>query len=160
MAELSPAKTFIALAVVAAIAEPACAAPMARTLPAALAAKGAETALAACAAQGYHVTVTIVDREGVTRALIVGDGAGPVSISTSRRKAYTSAALGISTGVMQGQPAPPAAIDPDILPLAGGLPIKSGDEVIGAIGVGGADRSDKDEACAQAGLDVIESGLQ
>ena len=136
------------------------AAPMARSLPIALAAKAAEAALSACTAQGYRVTVTIVDREGVTRAQLVGDGAGPVSISTSRRKAYTSAALGIPTSLMASQPAPPVSVDPDILPLAGGLPIVSGDQVVGAIGVGGADRSDKDEACAKAGLDSISEALK
>ena len=131
-------------------------------LPARLAVRAADAALNACAAGGYRVSVSIVDREGVTRALIVGDGAGPISITTSRRKAYTSAALGISTGDMQRQPPPPRPvlqIDPEILPLGGGLPIRRGDAVIAAIGVGGADRPDKDEACAQAGLDAIKADL-
>jgi uncharacterized protein GlcG (DUF336 family) len=35
-----------------------------------------------------------------------------------------------------------------------------GDEVIGGIGVGGAPGGDKDEACAQAGLDKIKERLQ
>ena len=132
-----------------------------RVLPAALALEAAEMALSTCTAQGFRVSVSIVDREGIQRVLIVGDGAGPVSITTSRRKAYTSAALGVSTGDMQRQSngAPPPPIDPEILALAGGLPIRAGDQVIAAIGVGGADRSDKDEACAAAGLDKIKDRL-
>ncbi|HEX7759365.1 MAG TPA: heme-binding protein [Caulobacteraceae bacterium] len=134
-------------------------------LPARLAIRAAAAALAKCDADGLHVSVSIVDREGVTRVLLVDDGAGPVSITTSRRKAYTSAAFGISTGDLARMPPPPSngpplVIDPEILPLAGGLPIRRGDAVIAAIGVGGADRSDKDEACAQAGLDSIRDQLK
>jgi len=36
--------------------------------------------------------------------------------------------------------------------LGGGLPIKAGNEVIGAIGVSGSPGADKDEACATAGI--------
>ncbi|HVV70848.1 MAG TPA: heme-binding protein, partial [Verrucomicrobiae bacterium] len=54
-------------------------------------------AIEACEAKGYTVSATIVDREGVTRVSLMGDGAGPVSVSTSYRKAYTAAALGITT---------------------------------------------------------------
>jgi uncharacterized protein GlcG (DUF336 family) len=35
---------------------------------------------------------------------------------------------------------------------AGGVPIKAGNDVIGAIGVSGAPSGDKDEACANAGI--------
>jgi uncharacterized protein GlcG (DUF336 family) len=42
---------------------------------------------------------------------------------------------------------------------AGGLTIKLGDEVIGAIGVGGAPTAQADEACARAGLDKIRDRL-
>lgn len=140
-----------------ALAEPT--PPLAETL----AVKAAQSALGACESQGLRVSVSIVDREGVQRILLVGDGAGPIGVATSRRKAYTAAALGISTGDMQRQPPPPGSanlqIDPEVLPLAGGLPIRRGDVVIAGIGVGGADRSDKDEACAQAGLDAIKDHL-
>ena len=67
------------------------------TLPVLVALKAAEAALKACTDQGLTPTVTISDREGVARVVLVADGAGPVSISTSRRKAYSAASLGIST---------------------------------------------------------------
>ena len=44
--------------------------------------------------------------------------------------------------------------------VAGGVVIKSGDEVIGAIGVGGAPGGDKDEVCAQAAVAKIANRLQ
>ena len=47
-----------------------------------------------------------------------------------------------------------------ILILGGGLPVKAGEELIGGIGVGGAPGGDKDEACAQAGLDKIKNRLK
>ena len=36
--------------------------------------------------------------------------------------------------------------------LAGGMPVKAGSEVVGAIGVSGSPGGDKDEACANAGI--------
>jgi uncharacterized protein GlcG (DUF336 family) len=38
--------------------------------------------------------------------------------------------------------------------------LKVGDEIVGAIGVGGARGSENDEACALAGLERIQSRLK
>ena len=43
---------------------------------------------------------------------------------------------------------------------AGGLPIKVGEDVIGAVGVSGSPGGDKDEACAKAGLDKVADQLK
>jgi uncharacterized protein GlcG (DUF336 family) len=43
---------------------------------------------------------------------------------------------------------------------AGALTIKLGDEVIGAIGVGGAPSAEADEVCARAGLDKIRDRIR
>jgi uncharacterized protein GlcG (DUF336 family) len=40
------------------------------------------------------------------------------------------------------------------------LPIKIGDDVIGAIGVSGAPGGEKDEACAKAAIDKIADQLK
>jgi glc operon protein GlcG len=135
------------------------------TLPVLVALKAAEAALKSCTDQGLTPTVTISDREGVARVVLVADGAGPVSISTSRRKAYSAASLGISTAQLAKNAAEmhiiPQSVDPELLPLPGGFPIVSHNVVVGGIGVGGADRgtSSADESCAQAGLDSIKSQL-
>ncbi len=42
-----------------------------------------------------------------------------------------------------------------ILILGGGVPIKVGDEMVGAIGVGGTPSAVEDDACANAGLDAV-----
>ena len=42
----------------------------------------------------------------------------------------------------------------------GGVPIKVGNEVIGAVGVSGAPGGEKDEACANAGIAKVAGSLQ
>lgn len=48
---------------------------------------------------------------------------------------------------------------PGFLLLAGGVPVKSGDQVIGALGVGGAPGGHLDQACALQGLETIKTAL-
>ena len=132
-------------------------------LPVLLAVKAAEAALGACVAQGLTVTVTVTDRDGVARVILLGDGTGALSIITSRRKAYTAAALGITTEQLvknlSGSGMDLGIIDPELVALAGGIPILRHNVVIGALGVGGADRGDADVVCAQAGIDSIKNEL-
>ena len=134
-----------------------------KMLPASAAVEAAQTAIATCKGQGYNVAATVVNREGTPDVLIVGDGAGRLSSEISRRKAYTAASLRVSTMDFNKRVAGggfnPSAFDPQLVTAAGGLPIKVGNETIGAIGVSGAPGGDKDEACAKAGLDKISSML-
>ena len=135
-----------------------------KVLPAKLAVEVAEATIAACKAQGYNVSVTIVDRIGNTKLLLVGDGAGGLGRELSRRKAYTSAVLRVSTIDLAKRVATPGAFNPTVYDTqmviaGGGLPIKAGDETVGGIGVSGAPGGDKDEACANAGLDKIKNQL-
>lgn len=143
---------------VSAIAQVHSAAPTPE-LPLSVALKAAQATLAACA--DPTATVTVTDHEGVARVVLVGDAAGPVGISTSRRKAYSAAATGMTTSklaqFLTDNHANPTLVDPELLPLPGGVPIISHGVTIGAIGVGGGHR---DEACAQAGLDSIKNELE
>jgi uncharacterized protein GlcG (DUF336 family) len=54
---------------------------------------------------------------------------------------------------------PPPSIDGTIA-LGGGMPIRAGDQILGAIGVSGAPGQDKDEACANAGLAAVAARLK
>ena len=87
------------------------------------------------------------------RALTLGD--------SSRKKAYTAASLRRPTSefaeLIAKNPAVQGLRDmnEDILILGGGLPINMGGEVVGGIGVGGAPGGHLDDACAQAGLNII-----
>jgi uncharacterized protein GlcG (DUF336 family) len=140
--------------------------PLEKTLPQALAVEAAQEALVVCQQQGYRVSVAVVDRAGLVRALLRADGAGPHTLDSSSRKAYTSASLRRATEelakMVAGDPAIAGLRDMNerILILGGGLPIKAGEEVIGGIGVGGAPGGDKDEACAQAGIGKIKARLK
>jgi uncharacterized protein GlcG (DUF336 family) len=140
--------------------------PVEKVLPLSVASEAALAALSTCEKEGYRVSVAVVDRSGLVRSLIRGDGAGPHTLDSSRRKAYTAASLGRPTGemanVVSGNPANEGLRDmnEDILILAGGIPIRAGDEVVGGIGVGGAPGGEKDAACAQAGLDKIKDRLK
>ena len=49
---------------------------------------------------------------------------------------------------------------PGFLLLGGGVPVRAGDEVIGAVGVGGAPGGHLDEECANAGLQAIAGKLR
>jgi len=121
----------------------------------------AEHAVAACTEDGYKVSATVVGPAGVTKALQRADGAGPHTVYSSSRKAFTAASLGVSTAELAKIAAkhPTAAglrdMGPRILILAGGLPIKADDQVVGAIGVGGSPGGDLDQACAQAAIDAV-----
>jgi len=140
--------------------------PIEKYVPLSLANEAAAMALSACEKQGYHVSAAVVDRSGLIRIQIRGDGAGPHTLDSSRRKAYTAASLGRPTadlvGIVTGNPANEGLRDMNesILILAGGIPIRAGEEVVGGIGVGGAPGGDKDAACAQAGLDRIRDRLK
>jgi glc operon protein GlcG len=48
------------------------------------------------------------------------------------------------------------ALPPDFTPLQGGVPIKHGDQIVGAIGVSGATSAAQDEEVAKAGAAAVE----
>ena len=49
---------------------------------------------------------------------------------------------------------------PGFLLLGGGVPIKVGNEVIGAVGVGGVSGGNLDEQCAMVALDKVKDQLK
>lgn len=122
-------------------------------------------AVQACAEKGFAVTATVVDRMGVVRAVQRADHAGPHTVAASQQKAYTSASARNTTLAMMetAQKNPGAANLTDIpgfLLLGGGVPVKAGDEVIGAVGVGGAPGGHLDEQCAVAALESVAEALK
>lgn len=124
----------------------------------------AMAAVEQCRKDGFRVSVAIVDRAGNLQVLIRDNGAGPHTADTARRKAFTSASMGISTAEFATRVANPAAAGlkeiSDVIPLAGALPIRAGSDLLGGIGVGGAPGGDKDEACAKAGIEKYASQLK
>jgi len=135
--------------------------PQEPVMPLALAHKAAASAMAKCEEDGYHVSVAIVDQGGNLKTLLRGDGAGPHTLDSSARKAYTSASVRRSTQhlaeLVTKMPTLEALRDMNdrILILGGGLPIQFNGKIVGGIGVGGAPGTHLDEACAAAGLQSI-----
>jgi uncharacterized protein GlcG (DUF336 family) len=66
--------------------------------------------------------------------------------------------------MMEGAQKNPAAANltdiPGFLLLGGGVPVRVGNEVIGAVGVGGAPGGHLDEQCAVAALDKVKDLLK
>lgn len=125
----------------------------------------AAATVASCTAAGYAVTATVVDRAGGIRAVQRADNAGPHTLGASFDKAYTSASAKNNTlAMMEGAQKNPAAANlvhiPGFLLLGGGVPIKVGNETIGAVGVGGAPGGHLDEQCAVAALDTVKDQLK
>lgn len=125
----------------------------------------AAATVAACSANGHAVTATVVDRGGSIRAVQRADGAGPHTLEASRAKAFTSASARNTTlAMMDAAQKNPAAANlvhiPGYLLLGGGVPIRSGSDVIGAVGVGGAPGGHLDEQCAVAALEQVKAVLQ
>lgn len=125
----------------------------------------AGASVAACSAAGYAVTATVVDRAGGIRAVQRADNAGPHTLGASLQKAFTSASAKNNTqAMMEGAQKNPGAANlvhiPGFLLLGGGVPVKVGNEVIGAVGVGGAPGGHLDEQCAVAALDKVRDQLK
>ena len=116
----------------------------------------AMAAIEQCRKDGFRVTVAIVDRAGNLQLLVRDAGSGPHTIDTARRKAFTSATFGITTAEFANFIANPAAAGlkeiTGVIPLAGGVPIRAGNDLLAGIGIGGSPGGDKDEACANAGV--------
>jgi uncharacterized protein GlcG (DUF336 family) len=125
----------------------------------------AAATVASCLTGGYNVTAAVVDRAGQLRALHRADNAGPHTIDAAQAKAFTSASAKNNTlAMMEGAQKNPAAANlvhiPGFLLLGGGVPVKVGNEVIGAIGVGGAPGGHLDEQCAVAAVEKAKDLLK
>ena len=125
----------------------------------------AAATVSACATNGYNVTAAVVDRAGTLRALQRADNAGPHTVAAAQAKAYTSASARNATsamleGVQKNAGAQTLVDIPGFLVLGGGVPVRVGNEVIGAVGVAGAPGGHLDEQCANAALAKVADLLK
>jgi uncharacterized protein GlcG (DUF336 family) len=132
--------------------------------PLALALEAAQEIVAACA--GFNVAVSFLDASGTPKLYYVADGADGQHAYTAFRKAYTALLFKMPTAEVGAltrtdQSAREKVLnDPNLLTFAGGLLVKRGEDIIGAVGVSGAEPSSKDEECGLAGLRRIQNRLQ
>jgi uncharacterized protein GlcG (DUF336 family) len=134
-------------------------------MPEALALEAAQSAIAACQANGYKVAAAVVDSAGGTHLLVGAEGIRQGALDSSIKKAFTAVTLKAPSATIEAQAKTDTALqakiaaDPRLFARAGGLPILSKGEMVGAIGVGGAPGGDKDEACAVKGLEKVKERL-
>jgi uncharacterized protein GlcG (DUF336 family) len=145
---------------------PTAPAPAARGPALDVSVEAAQEALRVCSAKGFAVSVSVVDSAGVLKVLLAADGAHSRGVQSSRNKAVTALSFSNSTSALGEQIKTDSALaekiasNPDFNTRAGGVLLKVGSEVIGAIGVGGARGSENDEACALAGIEKVKARLK
>jgi uncharacterized protein GlcG (DUF336 family) len=124
----------------------------------------AQVTIDTCKTQGYNVSVHVLGREGQTILAVRNPEAGLITFENSMKKAYTARTFSRSSGEfaegVKGNPNAGALFLTNITPAQGALPIKIGNETIGAVGVSGAPGGEKDEACAKAGIDKVSADLK
>jgi uncharacterized protein GlcG (DUF336 family) len=137
---------------------------MQRNLSLGLAKTIAEAALAECQAKGFHTSVVVVDRAGQMLVLLRDEQASSQTAEMARRKAYTARMFRITSMEFQKRTAGDVPYSAqrnvaDVLALAGGAPIKVGEETIGAVGSSGSSL-ESDDACAKAGIAKVAAQLK
>jgi uncharacterized protein GlcG (DUF336 family) len=114
--------------------------------------------VAAAQQAGLALVFHIVDESGVPKATLRMDGAPLIAIDAARKKAVTAVGYGIPTGktwadFIAPDPILSRGVDSftDFTLLGGGLPIRVGGELVGALGVSGGHYT-QDEAVGLAAL--------
>ena len=136
---------------------------------------GAETILAAAKekarAMNLKVNIAVVDDGGHLVAFARMDGARPGSVATAMTKAVSAATFRQPSG-----PIPPGTTEPDVrhnlalenaaaasggkvTTLHGGVPVVVEDQVLGAVGVGGA-TGEQDAEIARAGIAKLVEAIR
>jgi uncharacterized protein GlcG (DUF336 family) len=123
----------------------------------------ADAALTKCRAMGFKIAVSVVNRDSQPVIMMYDDGAGLNTREGSDRKAYTAATFHAPSSDfvkrMHDRPETAGSIQyTRVLALGGGLPIKVGNDTIGAVGVSGT--PGQDDVCSQAGIDKVADQLK
>jgi len=133
----------------------------------------AEGAINECKKDNSAISVAVVDRDGLVRFLLRGDGATPELVDNARKKAYTARTFRQATRDWMTRTAIDAkddngkAIDlngqqylENTIAEIGGMPIIYKGDAIGGVGVTGSKGGgDGDEKCAKAGVAAIADQL-
>jgi uncharacterized protein GlcG (DUF336 family) len=122
----------------------------------------AQGAIDACRKEGYQVSVVIVDRSGREQVVMRDVFSNEQFTSLAQGKARAVIMSGGSSAALR-ENRPDMVNELNLLPgvfvLRGGLPIQVAGSTIGAVGVSGAPGGDKDESCAQRGIEGVQERL-
>lgn len=130
-----------------------------------IALKLAQATLNHCRDAGYQVAVTVVDRSGIVQVVLRDRFAGPHTVETSRRKAWTAVSFRTDTLSFSDLSKAGTALNglrhlPDVMAVGGGIPVEAAGTQVGAVGVSGAPGGDLDHDCAAAGIAEIAIDLE
>ena len=135
-----------------------------KSLTPAAALKVAQATMEACRKAGFQAAVAVVDRGGNMQVMLRDRFAGPHTPEVSRLKAFT--ALSFRTNTVELAESTKAGKDASgvrhingVLVLGGGVIIRAGGALVGAIGVSGAPGGQADEDCAIKGIATIQADL-
>ncbi len=122
----------------------------------------AQAAIAKAEELGIAINVCVVDSAATEIAFLRMNKAFLPSMGIAKDKAYTAAGFGFPTlawkDALAGNIQLQAGIveRPRVVTFGGGIPIREGGDMIGAVGVSGGSE-EEDITCAQAGIDALES---
>ena len=112
-----------------------------------------------CTKKGFKVSAAVIDRNGNLISFIRHPLAGPHTIKTSQKKAFTAASLQSPTGLQLQKERPDLNFAPGIVLIQGAQPINIAGQYYGGIAVAGADTK-TDESSAIKGLELINNALE
>nr|ALV86427.1 hypothetical protein [uncultured bacterium 16] len=120
-----------------------------------------QAALAKAESLGIKVCVAVMDSSGTLAGFARMPGAFLISGDIATRKAYASAAIGAPAEMVEqalAQEAPrvrEGIVLTGFSMIRGGLPLRSGETLVGAVGVSGGSES-QDVECATAGAAALQ----
>jgi uncharacterized protein GlcG (DUF336 family) len=134
-----------------------------RNIPLAMAKTIAEATMDKCQELGFKISVVVVERAGLALMIPRDDGAGLHTPEGADCKAYTARTFAtLSADFVKRMLNDPTSVDSKeysrVLAISGGLPVKVGDDVVGAVGVSGS--PGRDHECSQAGIDKVAAYLK
>ncbi len=120
----------------------------------------AESIRAYATSRGVTIAAVILDGQGQTLAALCLEQVDPAQADAALKKAYTALSYGVATHELKPFSKPmwlsPEVIDAGrVLMVAGGFPVVSGADTIGAVGVAGAPSAADDILCCQAALALV-----
>lgn len=135
-----------------------------RSLSLELATQLASATVASCHKKGYQVAVAVTDRMGTPLVFMRDPLAGHHTIEVAQRKAYSAASFQAPTLQLQGGRMDALQHTENALLIGGGVPIRAGGHVYGAVGVSGAPAEkvmgDVDDQCARDSIAAIMEALE
>ena len=122
----------------------------------------AQGAIDHCRKDGYQVSVVVTDRSGDALVVMRDVFVSKYMTQLAHGKANAVALSNLSSAEVRVNMArirDELNLLEGVLLMDGGLPIRVAGSLIGAVGVSGAPGGDKDEACAQQGIEAVQERL-